>query len=219
MSDTFSAAATLNQSAQISASVFSAMLKINDKSGNYSGFDLQAGDFIFVDITNNRINNSDVARYKINTVTSRDAFSASVVIEFIDTGDSPDPNDYLNQPAFVCRKLSGKFAWIASETLQDLPEYLTTYARNLDASYRLLVSGVEYRTLTQQEITAKKIKLTALPISDIALNIYKGAPAWLNEDFTVENDELKWGGLGLDGLVAAGDRFIVSYNKYNTNYQ
>lgn len=217
MSDTFNASATILQSSQISTKVFSVGISVLDYSGNHTGFDLQSGDFIFVDITNNRINNADVARYKIKTINNKNLDTANLAIEYIDSGDCPDPNDYLNQPAFVCRKLPGRYAWIASSSMQPLPEYLVTYARNLDTSQSLLISKTEYLTLIESNVTSKKVKLGGVPVSDIFLSIYGGVPAWFGDDFTVTNDELIWDGLGLDGLVTAGDRFIVSYNKYNSD--
>lgn len=211
---TFSASATLEGSISISDVDFSVTAKVVDKSGNYSGNDVEVGDYLFVDITNNRVNNAEVARYEIKSIVAKTVESVSAIVQFAGTGDLPDPLDYLYQPAFLCRKVLGGSSWIASHTVQNLPEYLTAYARNIDtsAASRRLKSHVEYRTLSQVEADNKKLVLANLPKSAVSMQVYRGAPAWLDEDFSVNGSEITWEGLGLDGLISEGDRLILTYN-------
>lgn len=218
LSTTFSAAAILEGSVSISNVDFSVTAKVVDKSGNYSGHDVEIGDFLFVDITNNRVNNSEVARYEIKSIIGKTVESVSAIVQFAGTGDLPDPLDYLYQPAFLCRKVVGGSSWIASHTVQNLPEYLTAYARNIDtsAASRRLMAHVEYRTLTLLEIGNKKLTLEHTPESAVSVGVYRGSPAWAGDDFALNGAEIRWDGLGFDGLLAADDRLIITYNKIDT---
>lgn len=72
---------------------------------------------------------------------------------------------------------------------------------------------LEYRTLTSGEITAKSLILGALPISGakVMVDTVGGCSQVYNVDFTVIGMVLDWNGLGLDGLLAAGDILRIHY--------
>lgn len=68
-------------------------------------------------------------------------------------------------------------------------------------------------TITADMILAKAVNLTNPPILSYNVTILPhGGPAqFINEDFIVDGLTLSWDGYGLDGLLEAGDRIIVSY--------
>lgn len=72
---------------------------------------------------------------------------------------------------------------------------------------------VEYRTITAPEATAKAITLVATPATatEVVLNVAAGTPQFYGDDFTVSGTTLSWSGLGLDGVLAAGDKLVVQY--------
>jgi len=86
--------------------------------------------------------------------------------------------------------------------------------RVIQVSNVSIVLKVEYRTLTAPEIANKKLQLlqTRLPNSDVAVDIYQGPPAWLNDDFAVNDSEVSWDGLGLGDLLSLGDRLRITYS-------
>ena len=86
--------------------------------------------------------------------------------------------------------------------------------RVIQVSNVSVVLKIEYRTLTPQEITSKKLQLTQtrLPNSDVAVDIYEGTSAWINDDFSVTDSEISWDGLGLGDLLSLGDRLRITYS-------
>lgn len=69
----------------------------------------------------------------------------------------------------------------------------------------------EFRTLTAPEAAAKEITLATTPTSLVTLDIVGGCVQYLGLDYTVTGDVLSWDGLGLDGLLSAGDMLVISY--------
>jgi len=70
-----------------------------------------------------------------------------------------------------------------------------------------------YHTLTTGEVTAKAITLPATPrtSSRVLLDVIGGCAQVFGEDFTVAGSILSWSGLGLDGILEAGDKLRVYY--------
>lgn len=68
-------------------------------------------------------------------------------------------------------------------------------------------------TITSAMLETKSFNLTNPPILGYNVTILPhGGPAqFINEDFIVDGLVLSWDGYGLDGLLEAGDRVIVSY--------
>jgi hypothetical protein len=73
---------------------------------------------------------------------------------------------------------------------------------------------VEYRTITSGEATAKQLTLAVEPLTadEVMLDVKGGAIQFLGDDFTVTGDILDWDGLGLDGILVAGDKLRIAYN-------
>lgn len=82
-----------------------------------------------------------------------------------------------------------------------------------------VISGVyrvEYRTLTGGEATAEQITLSFTPgvPSYVSLDIKSAASApYFGDDFTVSGNILSWSGLGLSGLLSAGDKLRIIYTE------
>lgn len=79
-----------------------------------------------------------------------------------------------------------------------------------------VISGAwktEYRTLTGGEITAAQLTLAQTPSTptEILVDVLGGGIAWYTDDFVVSGNILDWSGLGLDGLVSAGDKLRIGY--------
>ena len=68
-------------------------------------------------------------------------------------------------------------------------------------------------TVTSDMLLAKAFNLTNPPLLGYNVTILPhGGPAqFINEDFIVDGLTLSWDGYGLDGLLEAGDRLIISY--------
>lgn len=68
-------------------------------------------------------------------------------------------------------------------------------------------------TVTLAMLETKSVSLTNPPILSYNVTILPhGGPAqFINEDFIIDGLTLSWDGYGLDGLLEAGDRVIVSY--------
>ena len=72
----------------------------------------------------------------------------------------------------------------------------------------------ESHTLTSGEETAKKFNLAKAVATgkETAVLLFVGGVAQVaGTDFTVSGNEVSWTGKGLDGIVATGDIFVVSY--------
>jgi len=79
-----------------------------------------------------------------------------------------------------------------------------------------VISGVlktEYRTLTLGEEVAKAITLLQTPVApgEVLLDVKGGGAQFYSDDFVVSGSTLSWNGLGLDGLLVAGDKLRVTY--------
>lgn len=73
---------------------------------------------------------------------------------------------------------------------------------------------VEIITLTLGDITSKFVELANTPYiaSDVLLSI-GGAPGQTyGLDYIVSGNNLDWDGLGLDGVLVAGDVLTISYS-------
>ncbi|MEJ5352443.1 MAG: hypothetical protein WHS65_12715 [Melioribacteraceae bacterium] len=79
------------------------------------------------------------------------------------------------------------------------------------------VDVVEEFTLTSTDITNKKVTLTYTPVNMnyVRLDVIGGGAQDNGADFTVNTTtrELSWSGLGLDGILEAGDVLRITYNK------
>jgi len=79
------------------------------------------------------------------------------------------------------------------------------------------VDVVEEFTLTSTDITNKKVTLTYTPVNGnfVRLDVIGGGAQDNGVDFSVNatTKELSWSGLGLDGILEAGDVLRVTYNK------
>jgi hypothetical protein len=88
----------------------------------------------------------------------------------------------------------------------------------LDTNWVALASGsspiVELRVITAGEETAKQLTLISTPASAPATIMeIAGAPSqFYGDDYNVSGAVLSWSGLGLDGILAAGDKLTISYN-------
>ena len=76
---------------------------------------------------------------------------------------------------------------------------------------------VETYTLTGTDITNKYVTLSAAPTTaaDVLLFIKEAPNQFYGDDYQMDatnTDRLTWGGLDLDGILAAGDKFSVQYS-------
>lgn len=73
--------------------------------------------------------------------------------------------------------------------------------------------NVKYRTLTGGEITAKQLTMSpaAADVTGVQLDIISGGAVEYLVDFTVTGSILSWNGLGLDGVLSAGDKLRLVY--------
>lgn len=74
--------------------------------------------------------------------------------------------------------------------------------------------NVELITISAGQEAAKEVTLSASPTNvNRTLLLIKGAPnQFFGEDYTVSGNTLSWNGLGLDGILAAGDKLAIVYN-------
>lgn len=72
---------------------------------------------------------------------------------------------------------------------------------------------VEYRTISAPEAAAKQLTLAAAPVdvTEVQLGIAGGGTQIVNDDFLVTGSTLSWNGLGLDGILSAGDKVCIVY--------
>lgn len=72
---------------------------------------------------------------------------------------------------------------------------------------------VEYRTLTSGEAAAKQLTLSAAPLvaANTTLDTVGGTAQIYATDYSVSSSILSWNGLGLDGLLSAGDVLRIEY--------
>lgn len=72
---------------------------------------------------------------------------------------------------------------------------------------------VEYRTITVGEAAAKSLTLSATPLSagKVMLDVIGGSAQEYSVDYIVSGTTLSWNGLGLDGVLASGDKLRIHY--------
>jgi hypothetical protein len=73
--------------------------------------------------------------------------------------------------------------------------------------------NLEYRTLTGGEATAESLTLAATPLSAsmVKVDAIGGGAQEYAVDFTVSGTTLSWAGLGLSGVLSAGDKLRIDY--------
>jgi hypothetical protein len=74
---------------------------------------------------------------------------------------------------------------------------------------------VEYITLTSSQIANRAITLSQTPrtSSAVVLDIIHGGPQEYSHDYVVNGVSLTWLGKELDGILAVGDKFRVTYTS------
>ena len=72
---------------------------------------------------------------------------------------------------------------------------------------------VEFRTITAPEATAKALTLVVAPLTpaEVSLSAIGGGDQFYGDDYTVSGSTLSWSGLGLDGVLASGDKVVIKY--------
>lgn len=108
---------------------------ISDYSGTYSGYDVQVGDIIILDIGSYPIDNAKIASYEVLNIISIDVVTVALTIKIVDTwvSDIPDPSYYIGQPGFIGRDSDNlKLLWSISDDVQQVPRYMVTEALNLE---------------------------------------------------------------------------------------
>lgn len=72
---------------------------------------------------------------------------------------------------------------------------------------------IETRTISALEITNKSLQLTQNPSfpAETSLSVVQGSSQAYGQDFIVTVSVLSWNGLGLDGLINAGDEVVITY--------
>lgn len=71
--------------------------------------------------------------------------------------------------------------------------------------------AVQYLELSEDDVQAKAVTLPHTPIGAVAVDMIGGAAQALGDDFTVSGAVLSWAGLGMDGILVAGDKLRVFY--------
>jgi len=80
------------------------------------------------------------------------------------------------------------------------------------------VAGSEYkvdkRTLDATDISNKFVTLDEVPTdtTDTRLVVIGGIEQEYGADFVVSGSTVDWNGLGLDGVLAIGDKLVIIYN-------
>jgi hypothetical protein len=74
--------------------------------------------------------------------------------------------------------------------------------------------GVEYITLTSQQLEAGFVILQNVPLSSsrIEVTVVGGVSQLFETDFTVNGRNLSWVGLGLETILEVGDTLLISYD-------
>ena len=74
--------------------------------------------------------------------------------------------------------------------------------------------NVEKKTLTGADITNKTVTLSQTPttLALTRLIVITGLEQDYGTDFTVSGTTLSWNGLGLESLLASGDKLVIVYN-------
>jgi hypothetical protein len=72
---------------------------------------------------------------------------------------------------------------------------------------------VQHFTVDAAMLLTKKVVLSKTPIDpELAILAVRGGPSqFYADDYTVVGNEVRWNGLGLDGLLEVGDRLRVLY--------
>lgn len=74
---------------------------------------------------------------------------------------------------------------------------------------------VELFTLNGTDITNGYVTLSETPgvASETTLMVKDAPNMFYGDDFSVSSNQLTWTGLGLDGILASGDKITVIYNR------
>jgi len=74
---------------------------------------------------------------------------------------------------------------------------------------------IEYITVSGTDITNKYVTLAYTPFlaTEVALGIIGGSTQTYGVNYTVSGTKLSWDGLGLDGVLEAGDKFRIIYTR------
>jgi hypothetical protein len=188
-----------------------------DATGN-AAFDLAVGFVVFIPATD--INTAQpipglAHRYKLTAVTTTDGVSVDGTIEWYETVPIMDlPTNgatcIVSQPSII-----KKYGFLVSELVYgNVPAGVPTSSYNIDTEQITDRDAfTEYHVITSAEATAKKFLLQNSPYvqNSVVVDVIGGAGQDLGVDFEIVNDEFRWGGLGLDGILDVGDIVRLRY--------
>jgi hypothetical protein len=106
---------------------------------------------------------------------------------------------------------------IASSTVTDTElGYVSGVTSNIQNQINTLSSGtykVNLFTLSSTDITNGYVTLSTAPITaaNTILTVIGGPMQDYSIDYTVSGTQLSWSGLGLDGILTAGDKLVVQF--------
>jgi len=84
----------------------------------------------------------------------------------------------------------------------------------LEAVWRVSAPRIEYISLTEDHISAKRVELGSAPRKgQIALDVLGGIAQFPGIDFSVADKNIVWDSLCLDGLLEAGDVLRITYGS------
>lgn len=99
----------------------------------------------------------------------------------------------------------------------DTPPSVVSDALDYLAARSALIEGynVDKFTLNGTDISNKFVTLAETPAiaADTRVIVIGGVEQEYSVDFTVSGSTIDWDGLGLDGLLASGDKLVVVYNE------
>jgi len=227
----FSARFTPGASVAVNATTFDVAGVLFDGNGLFSAADIQVNDVVYLDTFASLTAPGTVSRYKVLAINSQSGFNANLRLQYDDTGAVVDPSEISGSPGFIARTGPGAgLAWHAVASVHTFDEYLLELARNQESLAKIdgnLIGGggggtdtngdffPEFRVITGGEATAKQLTLNNMPVNptEVLVDVINGGPQERDVDFSITGNIFSWAGLGLDGVLASGDRIRLVYFK------
>ena len=181
----------------------------------------QAGDNITLEWLSNKLKISTSGSVGYQEIVSGTVNGTNAVFGPLSFTPSDDNSvlvfiDYVAVPIGTGVVVSGstitfQSGWIPQPGQSVYAFYLTAGTPSVP-----VVSGtlrVEYRTITVGEETAKALTLAFTPstASYVMVDVIGGSAQVFGSDYSVSGSSLSWSGLGLDGVLSAGDKLRINY--------
>lgn len=201
----------LISSPSVLANEWDVTAEIDDPTERYSGFDVAAGDIVFVDLLSSTSAPGTAGRYTITAILTRTATTLRAVLRWGGSGDAVDPVEgaghrgYLSEPS-----TQNSLAWTPNARALLLPQEVVDASRNVETfaiidKFASTISGTVIDQVARDRQVRAVNSLRTFTLGQV-VTLRGGTP-----DLACPQEDLRMPGAGLAIGMGAGKVLVQGF--------